>query len=213
MKKYKLAALVAAVSMAALGTAHANTVIGSVWENVGIASGATIANEPGTTPDATFTLGTPFDLDSTVGANGYTIGGYLASNPGGFSWLTGSGISGDPLDNSYWFFTGQITVTNGEVFHVEHDDGLQLNIGGTLVVDQPGPTSAEDTPYTWNGLSGTYAFTLSYGECCGPPAVLATDLPLSSGAPEASTWAMMIAGFCGLGFAGFRASRRREAIA
>jgi hypothetical protein len=31
--------------------------------------------------------------------------------------------------------------------------------------------------------------------------------------PEPATWAMMLAGFAGLGFAGYRASRKRSAIA
>ncbi len=204
--KWSLAALALSASVAALNTAQANIVDGSVWTGVTAASSdATIANKPATTPDATFTLNSPYHMDSNVG--GYSIGGFLGSNPGGFSFLTGSGIAGQNMDNTYWFFTGDVTVSHNEMFTVGHDDGLQLEIGGTLVVDVPGPTAFVTTPYTWTGASGTYAFQLSYGECCGPPAELEVSLPLSS-VPEPSTWAMMLAGFGGLGFAAFRRSRR-----
>jgi hypothetical protein len=37
------------------------------------------------------------------------------------------------------------------------------------------------------------------------------DVVVTASVPEASTWAMMLVGFAGLGFAGFRA--RRTAIA
>jgi PEP-CTERM motif-containing protein len=36
---------------------------------------------------------------------------------------------------------------------------------------------------------------------------------VANGVPEPSTWAMMILGFCGLGFAGYRSSRQRVALA
>jgi hypothetical protein len=38
-------------------------------------------------------------------------------------------------------------------------------------------------------------------------------IPSALGTPEPSTWAMMLVGFAGLGFAGCRASRRRAAAA
>jgi hypothetical protein len=204
--KWTLAALALSGSVVCLNMAAANTVEGSVWENKDpIARNATIANEPLTAPDATFTLGTPFALNSNVG--GYTIGGFLGSNPGGFSWLTGATRAGDDLGSTYWFFTGNISVTNGETFTVGHDDGLQLEIGGALVVDQPGPTAFVNTNYTWTGASGTYAFQLSYGECCSAPAILETSLPLST-VPEPATWAMMVTGFAGLGLFGYGAKRK-----
>ena len=63
--------------------------------------------------------------------------------------------------------------------------------------------------------AGTFAYTLNYNECCGPPAVLqwqyANGNPISA-VPEPSTWAMMLLGFAGLGFA-FRKSRRKVSFA
>ena len=46
----------------------------------------------------------------------------------------------------------------------------------------------------------------------GSDAVMALDsLTLSAAAPEVSTWAMMLLGFAGLGFAGYRNARRAPA--
>ena len=38
-------------------------------------------------------------------------------------------------------------------------------------------------------------------------------LTVAGTVPEPSTWAMMLLGFAGLGFAGYRASRKSEAVA
>jgi PEP-CTERM motif len=43
--------------------------------------------------------------------------------------------------------------------------------------------------------------------------MLAADLAYALVAPEPSTWAMMLVGFAGLGFAGWRARRRATGIA
>lgn len=74
-----------------------------------------------------------------------------------------------------------------------------------LVVDVPGPTSPTLTTVTYTGPTGTFAFDLVYGECCGPPAVLATTLPLRGTAPEPATLALLGLGLAAAGFA-----RRRK---
>ena len=140
----------------------------------------------------------------------YTIGGFIAS--GGGSIVTGAAHAGDALNDTLWNIVGTVTVTTGMMFTVTHDDGLTLIIGGTTVIDEPGPFSPTTDTHTYTGPSGTFAFQLVYGECCGPPAELQIDLPLSSAVPEPGTWAMMLLGFAGLGFA-FRQSRRKVAMA
>ena len=93
----------------------------------------------------------------------------------------------------------------------KHDDGLTLIIAGMTVVSSPLATPAITTTGTYTGPAGNQTFQLVYGECCGGPSTLNVNLPfVSPGAstPEASTWAMMLLGFAGLGFAGFRRARK-----
>jgi hypothetical protein len=188
--------------------AHANTVLGSIWENDPTGAGnATIANIPVTPANITFSVVSPFTFAS---GGAYTIGEFLTS--AGASVITGAGELGNTLFNTFFAFTGNVTVTNGQVFTVTHDDGLQLLIGGVLTIDAPGPHSPITESFTYTGPSGNLPFILTYGECCGPPAELQISLPLSSAVPEPSTWAMMLIGFAGLGFA-FRQSRRKVSFA
>jgi hypothetical protein len=194
--------------LASSSLAHANTVSGSVYEvSQAIASDATPANVPGGPAAVTFTAPTPLNFFS---GNQYTIGEFLTS--GAATVLTGSSHLGDTLDGTLFNFTGSVTVTNGEMFTAGHDDGLTLIIDGITVISAPGPTSFQNTTDTYTGPSGTFAFQLVYGECCGAPADLSISLPLSSAVPEPATWGMMLLGFAGLGFA-FRQSRRKVSFA
>jgi hypothetical protein len=198
-RKVKENVLLAALSSS--GTSQAGTVTGSAYLNNAAATNAVIGFSHGAA-DVTFSVPSPnpvcagasFGEVSLSGdtlcfhsdaSNGYTLGGFLAS--GGATILTGSQTAlASPLSNNVtgtgtvFEFTGNVTVTNGEMFQAGHDDGLQLKIGSNLVINQPGPTSFTTTPYTYTGPSGTFAFDLVYGECCGPPAVLGVSLPLES---------------------------------
>ena len=52
--------------------------------------------------------------------------------------------------------------------------------------------------------AGIYNFTLSYGECCAGPAELIWSFrgaPVGGAVPGPATWAMMLLGFGGIGFA------------
>jgi hypothetical protein len=208
MGKHRLvlgaAALLAGVSLASF--AEAATVKGYAWINNGNAGDATIANVPTTPADVTFATSSPIDFSSDGG--NYYVGGYILSD-GRSTILTGTPAAlANDLDNTFFYFTGTVTVTTGESFVAGHDDGLELEIGGTTVLSAPGPSSFTNTPYTYTGPSGNFPFQLAYGECCGAPAYLEVTLPFTSGIPEPSTWAMMGVGFVGLGFAGFRRARQ-----
>jgi hypothetical protein len=126
-----------------------------------------------------------FDTRAT---NATTLAGFLAtggatiiSDPNGLANAAGS------LASTVLEFTGTLTVTSGQTsLQADHDDGLQLQIGNTLVTDPSlaGPSSPSNTGViTYNGPSGTFTFDLVYGECCGLPAVLGVSLPLSPQLP------------------------------
>ena len=199
MKKLLIVALVV-TSLATLSVS-ANTITGSLWHvPEAISQNATFANVPGTTPDVAFSVNSPFNFsgDST------TVGLWLASsaafniveNTGGtLASLMDNGTQGTLLD-----FKGFVSVVNGQTFTVTHDDGLQLKIGSLLVIDTAGPTSPVLTTVTYTGPSGNLSFELVYGECCGGPAQLQLDLPLTNDVPDGgSTLAMLGGAFAMIG--------------
>jgi hypothetical protein len=120
-------------------------------------------------------------------------------------------------DNSFLVLTGETFLASGDnSFVVGHDDGVVLSFPGlssTPVVNEPGPTALNETPFTVNnpGAAGLFSFTLQYTECCGGPANL--DFAINGapvGVPEPATWAIMLTGFAGLGAA---LRNRRRALA
>jgi hypothetical protein len=115
------------------------------------------------------------------------------------------------MNNTIWQFVGFVSVTNGQSFTFGHDDGVTFSIGSDVVVNAPSSTAPINTTGTYTGPTGNEPFVLTYAECCGPPAELNVDLPMTSSTPEASTWAMMLLGFAGLGFFGYRRAKKARA--
>ena len=208
MKKLLLAT---ALSVGALGfllpTAANAAVIGAAYfVSEALAQNAVIGFAHGA-PNATFSVPNgPINFTNGGNAN-LGLGAFLASSPGE---ITLSGTAADlarVLDNgtsgTILELTGSVSVINGQTFTVTHDDGLQLKIGSLLVVDKPGATSPVLTTVTYTGPTGTFAFDLVYGECCGGSAVLRTSLPLISGGgalvPEPATLAILGTAFLGSG--------------
>ena len=199
----------ATVSLVTLGV-RANTITGKIWEGAPGQIGAggldgSLANAAimlGINPsgDVTFTVDTPINFDSRgSGGNAafYSISQFL--NTGSATILTGAGEAGNTVNDTLFYFTGLVTVVNGQTFTVTHDDGLQLDIGGILVIDEPGPTAPAITTRTYTGPSGSFPFELAYAENSGPPGVLQIDLPFSNVPDGGTTLALLGGALTGLG--------------
>lgn len=202
-----LGCALAALALTLSSNAQANVVTGHLWHVPEATSQNAIpANVPVTTPDVVFDVNSPINFFGT----GVTVGTWLGNgaafniveNTGGtLTSLMDNGVQGTLLE-----FTGFVSVTNGQMFTVTHDDGLTLIIGGVDLGFNPGPTAPVTSTETYTGPSGNFSFQLVYGECCGGPAVLQVDLPFSSTpAPEPGTLALL-----GLGLAGALFVRRRR---
>jgi len=201
MRLNLLTAGLAATAAISCLTVQANVISGGLWHVSEAASQNAIpANVPATAPDVAFSVNSPFNFSGTSA----TVGNWLASS-GAFNVAENTaGALTSLMDPSILRFTGFVTVTSGQTFTVTHDDGLTLIIGSTDLGFSPGPTSPTTTTATYSGPSGTFPFDLVYGECCGGPAVLQLDLPLSdTRVPDAgSTLAMLgmaVTGLVGLG--------------
>ncbi|MEO8922376.1 MAG: PEP-CTERM sorting domain-containing protein [Caldimonas sp.] len=200
----------AAISLgvAAAGSAQAiNVVNGDLWHvPEAISQDATPGNVPGSTPDVTFSVDSPFNFSADSATVGTWLGssgafGIVENTAGTLASLMDNGTMGTLLS-----FTGFVTVTTGQMFTVTHDDGLSMSIGGVDLAFSPGPTSAVTSIATYTGASGNQPFNLVYGECCGGPAVLQVDLPLVTPVPEPETYTLLLAGLAAVGWI----SRRRR---
>jgi hypothetical protein len=100
-----------------------------------------------------------------------------------------------------FYYSGEDPNTSYQ--YVTFDNNL---VAGSLVT---GATPL--TFYTFDLGPGTGSDTIVFNGRNDPSYNTLDNVSVTSSVPEASTWAMMMLGFAGLGFAGFRA--RRTAIA
>jgi hypothetical protein len=196
-----------AVLLAAAPLAHADTVTGSVWELPTFTTVPVIGSAVySTTPTATFDISNPsatalfnFRSDTDASLTGFlTTGVGDVSNGDTLTYLTGSSHGGDNINNDLFEFQGTTTLTNG-TYTFSHDDGLLLYLSGALVINAPGPTSAENTSFTvcasgCDATAGSYNFTLLYAEVDGAPAQLTANLPLVGTTPEPSSFILLGSG-------------------
>jgi hypothetical protein len=81
--------------------------------------------------------------------------------------------------------------------------------GVKITLNQEIPDTSETSGATFNAV----AIDLTRPELSGDIDIAQSVVSVNATVPEPSTWAMMLAGFAGLGFAGYRASRRTAAAA
>ncbi|HEY3939162.1 MAG TPA: hypothetical protein VGL97_17145 [Bryobacteraceae bacterium] len=194
---YRLGIFVLSLSFAML--ARADYINGIAWSvtPATAASAPTLGNTPGagSTEVATFSAnGIDFSGD---GPGAYNLGGFLNSGgtAGNIVYMNGATAATD-LNNTEWEFTGSASFTNGEVFNVAHDDGVNMYINGSPVLLDGGPTAPVTSTFTYSGPTGTYGFDFIYVECCGGTADFKTTLVPSSptsSSPESST-AILLSG-------------------
>lgn len=211
-----LLAVLATSAFASVATVQA-AVTGSLWENTGTWGENWSASDSGPganvtpigSPSITFTVPNgALDFDSRSAGNGYTVGGWLAT--GGATIVTGTSEAGNTMNNTIVIMSGMVSVTSGETFIVQQDDGLVLTIAGNTVLNNPGPNSPTQYTGTYHGPTGNEPFTLEYAEIDGTPAVLAINLPFTE-IPEPRN---MVAGALLLLFGArtLRSLRRRQLV-
>jgi hypothetical protein len=207
MMKFKLACSVAALAAAALLSGGAK-------------AGAIVFN----LPDTIITFG-PYSQDGYTFTNSYGSGSYL-------NWVE----NGVPRFNAApaadiateWSGTSN-TITNdlGHAFvftSIGLADGFNDGSGGDVqfTFNHVGGLSDSVTVTLANGVFGLQTFTFNETNLTNVVFTPTTteyrliqfdNVGVSTSVPEPSTWAMMLAGFAGLGFAGYRKSKvGREAF-
>jgi len=116
------------------------------------------------------------NLDYTVSTFLNSLGSLMGSPTFSGSVTGGTVLSNGSTTGMLFEFTGTAHFTNGQMFTVTHDDGLEFQVNGTDVINDPGPTPPTTTTSTYTGPTGNFSFEAVYGECCGAPAVFETTL-------------------------------------
>ena len=133
---------------------------------------------PQRSPDVTFNVTGPgirLNFDNSYPGSSLKVIDWLTHSPNravnivGLPDILNSDMSVWHEYGSIIVFTGSVTVRNGEMFTISHDDYVYLQIGGT---DTMLAFSAGVDQVTYNGPDGTFPYQLTYTECCGVDARL-----------------------------------------
>ena len=213
-------ATVVGVALGAPGVAHATFIIDLSCGQSKCAGGTDIFNDSANKDVATFTgtvgghAGTAVTVD-TIG-NIDTGAGFSTIKPTSGATLTS--LTFTPTDDTLFTdfsFRGQLApVGDTGVINVAWTDSN--NLSGTLqFTGIPGP----DTDFDRLGIVSndgetlkSVVITTAAGESFDEfKQVQFSAASIPPSIPELSTWVMMLAGFAGLGFLGYRAPRRERA--
>jgi hypothetical protein len=177
--------------------------------------------------------------DQAVPQGGGTLALWDAANGGSTTWngMTLSG-AGNFLAEDGDYITGPVTQTIGGLI-VGHTYDLTFNYAFGQQYGFSGATiqslAADIGSTSWDsgnvnvashGFSGWQSATVDFtasstsevlsflatGNLPVPPFALVSDVSITA-VPEPATWAMLLAGFAGLGYAGFRSARRKIVLA
>lgn len=99
--------------------------------------------------------------------------------------------------------TGMEMFSAGTTYSITHDDGITVTLDGTTIISSAGPQSG--TVSTFTTTTGMHSIDIVYGECCGNPATLMSNLPANI--PEPNTLVLMTLGLAGV-LAGLRRRSR-----
>jgi hypothetical protein len=135
----------------------------------------------------------------TAGFAGYTFVG-PGANAGNGVFINGSAPATTSLD-------GTLSAQGQGLYALTLSANVTLNLGiPTCCVVTPGVVSAGVDPILAidPDMPDADAFSLQFSTGFGPA---------GSAVPEPSTWAMMLLGFAGLGYVGYRTSRKAVSIA
>ena len=116
------------------------------------------------------------------------------------------------LDFDY-AFSQQKRFSGATVQHLTASVGSTSWTSANYDLPSHGFSGWMDEKLTFVATSTTETLSfLAYGNVPVPPFALVSDVSLLA-APEPATWAMMLAGFAGLGYAGYRSARRKTVVA
>jgi hypothetical protein len=182
--------------------------------------------------NANDSTGTASPISLWTGTNGGAVSntwnGLTASGAGNFAAMDGDYIT-EPLTQTITGLTVGDTYTLSFNYAFAQQTGffgdtvqsLTASLGSFSDTLPSGGFSLPSQGFSgWSTFSTTITATstsetlsfLAAGNLPVPPFALVSDVSLTGSVPESSTWAMMLVGFGGLGFAAFR-SRRRVAAA
>jgi hypothetical protein len=203
-----LRGLTAALMLSAAGAARADVIFTNLpfASNAGIGVGGPSV-ERGVVAYP-FTAGATADLKDAILALGTNLG---TNSP--IDLYLESSVSGGPGSILATLTqVGSIPTTPGLVSFNYSGAPLALVLGTQYWLVAVQPTSGTEDVWSYSTTDTGTSFVNSLGSATGPWEVFATNYSIGAiqvdGVPEPSTWAMMLLGFAGLGFAGYRASRR-----